>query len=40
MKRDVNIKGRTVMGGNIQRGFILKEESISPTVEKEEVILT
>jgi Reverse transcriptase (RNA-dependent DNA polymerase) len=39
-KRDGKIKGRTVAGGNKQRGFISKEEASSPTVATESVILT
>ena len=39
-KRTGEIKGRTVAGGNRQRGFIDKEESSSPTVATESVILT
>lgn len=39
-KRTGEIKGRTVAGGNKQRGFIDKEESSSPTVATESVILT
>ncbi len=34
------IKGRTVAGGNKQRGYIDKEELSSPTVATESVILT
>jgi hypothetical protein len=40
MKQSGEIKGRTVAGGNKQRGFIDKEESSSPTVATESVILT
>ena len=40
MKRTGEIKGRTVAGGNKQRGYIDKEESSSPTVATESVILT
>ena len=39
-KRDENIKGRTVAGGNKQRDFISKEEANSPTVSTEAVMLT
>jgi hypothetical protein len=39
-KRDGEIKGRQVAGGNKQRDFISKEESSSPTVANESVILT
>ena len=39
-KRTGEIKGRTVAGGNKQRGYIDKEESSSPTVATEAVILT
>ena len=39
-KRTGEIKGRTVAGGNKQRGYIDKEESSSPTVATESVILT
>ena len=39
-KRDGKIKGRTVAGGNKQRGFISKEEASSPTVATESIILT
>lgn len=39
-KRTGEIKGRTVAGGNKQRGYIKKEESSSPTVATESVILT
>jgi len=39
-KRDGTIKGRMVAGGNKQRGYIDKEESSSPTVATESVILT
>jgi hypothetical protein len=39
-KRTGKIKGRTVAGGNKQRGFIEKEDASSPTVFTESVILT
>jgi hypothetical protein len=39
-KRTGEIKGRTVAGGNKQRGYIDKEESSSPTVATESVLLT
>ncbi len=39
-KRTGEVKGRTVAGGNKQRGFIEKEEASSPTVATESVILT
>jgi hypothetical protein len=39
-KRDGSIKGRTVAGGNKQRDFISKEDSSSPTVSTEAVLLT
>ena len=39
-KRTGEIKGRTVAGGNKQRGFVDKEDSSSPTVATESVILT
>ena len=40
MKKTGEIKGRTVAGGNKQRGYIDKEESSSPTVATESVIIT
>jgi len=40
LKRDNSIKGRTVAGGNKQRDFISKEDSSSPTVATESVLLT
>ncbi len=40
MKRTGEIKGRTVADGNEQRGYIDKEESSSPTVATESVIIT
>ena len=40
MKRTGDIKGRSVAGGNKQRGHINKEESSSPTVATKSVILT
>ena len=39
-KRDGKIKARTVAGGNKQRDFISKEDSSSPTVATEAVLLT
>jgi hypothetical protein len=39
-KRDGTIKGRTVAGGNKQRGYISKQESSSPTVSTEAVLLS
>ena len=39
-KRTGKIKGRTVAGGNKQRGFIEKEDASSPTVATESVIIT
>jgi hypothetical protein len=39
-KRDKSIKGRTVAGGNKQRDYISKEDSSSPTVATESVLLT
>jgi hypothetical protein len=40
LKRDGNIKGRTVAGGNKQRDYISKEDASSPTVATESVLLT
>ncbi len=40
MKQLGKIKGRTVAGGNKQRGFIDKDEASSPTVITKSVILT
>jgi hypothetical protein len=40
MKQTGEIKGRTVAGGNKQRGYIEKEDATSPTVATESVILT
>ena len=40
LKRDGKIKGRTVAGGNKQRDFISKEDSSSPTVATEAVLLS
>jgi hypothetical protein len=40
LKRDGTIKGRTVAGGNRQRGFITKEDASSATVATESVLLT
>ena len=39
-KKDGTIKGRTVAGGNKQRDYISKEDSSSPTVTTEAVLLT
>jgi hypothetical protein len=39
-KRDESIKARTVVDGNKQRDFISKEDSSSPTVATESVLLT
>jgi len=39
-KRDLNIKGRTVAGGNKQRDYISKEDASSPTVATESVLLS
>ena len=39
-KRDSKIKGRTVTGGNKQRGFISKEDSSSPTVANKDVLFS
>jgi hypothetical protein len=39
LKRDGNIKGRTMAGGNKQRDYISKEYAISPTVSTESVLL-
>ena len=39
-KRNGDIKGRTVAGGNKQRDFISKEEVSSPTVATESVLLS
>jgi hypothetical protein len=39
-KRDGNIKGRTVAGGNNQRDYISKEYSSSPTVATESLLLS
>ena len=40
LKRDCKIKGREVAGGNKQRDFISMEESSSPTVATEAVLLS
>jgi hypothetical protein len=40
LKLDLTIKGRTVAGGNRQKGFITKEDATSPTVATESVLLT
>ena len=39
-KRDGNIKGRAVTGGNKQKDFIIKEEASSPTVATKEVLIS
>ena len=39
-KRDGAIKGRAVSGGNKQRDYISKEDTISPTVATEAVLLS
>ncbi len=39
-KQSGEVKGRTVAGGNKQRGYINKEELSSPTVATESVILS
>ena len=39
-KRDKTIKGRDVAGVNKQRDYISKEDSISPTVANEAVLLS
>jgi hypothetical protein len=39
-KRDGNIKGRTVDGGNNHRDCISKEDASSPTVATESVLLS
>ena len=39
-KRDGKIKGRTVAGGNNQRGYISKEDASSPTVASDSVLLS
>ena len=39
-KRDGKTKGRTVAGGNKQRGYISKEDASSRTVATESVLLT
>jgi hypothetical protein len=39
-KRDKNIKGRLVAGGDKQKDFITKEDKSSPTVATEAVLLT
>jgi hypothetical protein len=39
-KRDGNIKGRTVAGGNNQRDYIYKEYASSPTLATESVLLS
>ena len=40
LKRDGEIKLRTVAGGNRQRDFISKEDASFPTVSTEELLLT
>ena len=39
-KRDVEIKGRAVAGGNKQRDYISKEDVSSPTVATEAVLIS
>jgi hypothetical protein len=39
-KQDGKTKARVVAGGNMQRNFLTKEDSSSPTVSTEAVILT
>ena len=39
-KKDGTIKGRTVAGGNKQRGYISKEDSSSPTIASYSVLLS
>jgi hypothetical protein len=39
-KRTGETKARMVTGGNMQRGHVTKEESSSPTVSTEAVLLT
>ena len=39
-KRTGETKARMVAGGNMQRGHVTKEESSSPTVSTEAVLLT
>ena len=39
-KKSGEIKGRTVAGGNKQRGYINQEDASSPTVLTKSVILT
>ena len=39
-KRDGKTKARVVAGGNMQRDYLTKEESSSPTVSTEAVLLT
>jgi hypothetical protein len=39
-RRDGNIKGRTVAGGNKHRDYIPNEDASSPTVAKESVLLS
>jgi hypothetical protein len=38
LKRDGNIKGRTIVGGNKQRDYISKKDASSPTVATEAVL--
>jgi hypothetical protein len=40
LKREGTIKGRTVAGVNKQRDYISKEDSSSPTVATESVLLS
>ena len=39
-KRSGNVKGRLVAGGNVQRDFVSKEDSSSPTAATKSVLLT
>jgi hypothetical protein len=39
-KRDGKKKGRTVAGGNKQRGYVREEDASSPTVSAESALLT
>ena len=39
-KQDGDTKAQVVAGGNLQRGHVTKEESSSPTVSTESVLLT
>ena len=40
LKKYKNIKGRIVAGGNIQRGFISREDASLPTAAIKEVVPT